>query len=76
MNADQLIEFWVERVKQGEPVELPWWPLRQTVFKDGMPHEGWQRMVEEFAARGVVAREDRRVNGESVSVWVVLSRLA
>jgi len=25
---------------------------------------------------GVVAREDRRVKGESVSVWVVLFRLA
>ena len=63
MNADELIDLWVERVRQGEYVELPWRPLRQTIFKDGMPHESWQRMVERFAACGVVAREDRRVSG-------------
>ena len=75
MNADKLIDLWVERVKQGEYVELPWRPLRSTVFKDGMPHEGWQRMVQTFVARSMVAREDRRVKGELISVWVVLSRL-
>jgi hypothetical protein len=75
MNADELIDLWVERVKQGEPVELPWRTLRQTIFKDGLPHEGWQRMVEAFAVRGVAAREDLRGKRASVSVWVVLSWL-
>jgi hypothetical protein len=41
-----VIEFWVERVKQGKPVELPWRPLRQTVDREGAAFVGdaigWQ----------------------------------
>ena len=75
VNADELIDLWVERVQKGEPVELPWWPLRSTVFRDGTPSEGWRRMVEKFAARGVTVTKHLRGNFEAVSVWVVLSKL-
>jgi hypothetical protein len=73
--ADELIDLWVERVQEGEPVEMPWWPLRSTVFRDGTPSEGWRRMVEKFAARGVTVTKHLRGNYEAVSVWVVLSKL-
>ena len=75
MNADDLIELWVERVKQGEPVELPWKRVRESIFRDGTPREGWQRMVAMFAAKGVRAAEERRGKPNETTVWVILSLL-
>jgi len=75
VTADELIDLWVERVQQGEPVELPWRPLRSTVFRGGTTGEGWRRMEEKFAARGVAVTKHRRGNNEAASVWVVLSKL-
>jgi hypothetical protein len=75
MNADDLIDLWIERVQKGERVEMPWRPLRTTVFKGGTPEQSWKRMVEQFAARGVSATADSRGSKESARVWIVLSRL-
>jgi hypothetical protein len=75
VTADELIELWVERVQRGEPVELPWRPLRSTVFRDGTTGEGWRRMVARFAARGVAVAKHRRGNNDVASVWVVLSKI-
>jgi hypothetical protein len=75
VSADELIDLWVERVTQGEPVELPWQPLRSSVFRGGTVGEGWRQMVERFAARGVAVTKHRRGNSEGASVWVVLSKL-
>jgi hypothetical protein len=75
VDADELIDLWVERVRTGEPVELPWRQLRSAVFRGGTTGEGWRRMVEKFATRGVAVKKDRRGKNEAASVWVVLSNL-